>query len=67
MTEAERNKLTKVLMLVEDNLHRSASTPGLKRRVSNLRKAEKALMELLELNERQCEELYMDNLETLGE
>lgn len=67
MTEAERDKLIEVLMLVEDNMHTSASNIGLEQRGSNLRKAEKALMELLELDEGQCEELYWDNIEGLRE
>ncbi len=50
--------LKKVLMLIEDNLHTSASRIGLESRGKNLREAEKELLFMLHLTKEEAEDIY---------
>ena len=54
----DKKDLLKVLMQVEDNLHTSASSEGLKCRVRNLREMEDRLLSMLELTEEEAESLW---------
>ena len=59
MDDETKAAITEVLTLVEDNLHTSASSVGLKRRAENLRLMEYKLIKLLYPDEEpeDCEEL----------
>lgn len=50
--------LKKVLMLIKDNLHTSASRTGLELRGKNLKEAEKELLFMLNLTKEEAEDIY---------
>ena len=56
----DKEDLRKVLTLVEDNMHTSASTSGLRLRGRNLKEMEKELLAMLELTREEAEYEYWE-------
>ena len=50
--------LERILILIENNLHTSASNIGLKNRGNNLREIQKELLFILNLTDEESEEIY---------
>jgi len=59
----DKEDLRKVLMLVEDNMHTSASASGLELRAKNLKEMEKELLAMLELTREEAEDEYWKYVE----
>ena len=58
MEKETRAQIFEVLMLLEDNLHTSASDTGLEKRYANMKKMQSLLFSVLDLSEREVDNAY---------
>lgn len=65
-TIVDKKDLEQILILIEDNLHTSASRVGLEARGENLRKIERELLYMLHLTKKEAEDLYWKYQEKRG-